>query len=47
MQKFARLRKVFEDSYTLLVNDVADNVYIRNDLVTDENKNYLIIVLEK
>ena len=41
MQKFARLRKVFEDSYTLLVNDVVDNVYIRNDLVTDENKNYL------
>ena len=40
MSKFKRLRNFFKNDYTLLVNDVVDNVYIRNDLINAENENY-------
>ena len=39
MSKFKRLRNFFKNDYTLLVNDVVDNVYIRNDLINAENEN--------
>ena len=33
MDKYKRLRQYFiENNYTLLVNDIVDNVYIRNDI---------------
>ena len=41
MDKFKKIRNTFTNNYTLLVNDVVDNVYIRNDLITKENKNKL------
>jgi FkbM family methyltransferase len=41
MDKFKKIRSIFTNNYTLLVNDVVDNVYIRNDLITKENKNKL------
>jgi len=41
MDKFKKIRSSFTNNYTLLVNDVVDNVYIRNDLITKENKNKL------
>ena len=41
MGKFKKIRSSFTNNYTLLVNDVVDNVYIRNDLITKENKNNL------
>lgn len=40
MSKFKRLRDVFKNDYTLLVNDVVDNVYIRNDLINETNNDY-------
>lgn len=41
MDKFKKIRNTFTNNYTLIVNDVVDNVYIRNDLITKENKNKL------
>ena len=38
--RFRRLREYFEKNYTFIVNDIVDNVYIRNDLINTENKNY-------
>ena len=40
MSKFKRLRDVFKNDYTLLVNDVVDNEYIRNDLINEKNNDY-------
>ena len=40
MSKFKRLRDFFKKDYTLLVNDVVDNVYIRNDFINEKNSDY-------
>lgn len=42
MNKFARLRKYFDKhNYTLLVNDIVDNVYIHNDIYKNVNNNFI------
>lgn len=41
IDKFKNLRQYFiNNNYFLLVNDIVDNVYIRNDLIDDTNKDY-------
>ncbi len=40
MEKYKRIRKYFKNNYTLLVNDIVDNVYVRNDLYKN-NQNYI------
>lgn len=41
MQKFKRLRDYFKlHGYSLLVNDIVDNVYIRNDLYKPNDRTY-------
>jgi|UniRef100_A0A6C0IML3 FkbM family methyltransferase len=40
-EKFKRLRKYFkEKNYSLLVNDIVDNVYVRNDIYSELNNNF-------
>jgi len=39
MSKYANIRKHFkENNYSLLVNDIVDNIYVRNDLYNDKYK---------
>jgi FkbM family methyltransferase len=41
MQKFKRLRDYFKlNGYDLLVNDIVDNVYVRNDLYNPADRTY-------
>ena len=40
MEKYKRIREYFKNNYTLLVNDIVDNVYVRNDLYKN-NQNYI------
>ena len=44
-EKFKRLRKYLkEHNYSLLINDVVDNVYIRNDIFNKLNNNFKIAI---
>lgn len=41
MEKFTWIRNyLFENNYTLLVNDIVDNVYVRSDLYLDKDKQF-------
>ena len=42
MKRFSNLRRYFnEHNYTLLVNDIVDNVYIHNDVYKNLNKEFI------